>query len=502
VDELIRVVESKFAGEHIRIGGRTQEAAAFLRETRSATTASSTAATEETVRVPADGKAAWRSVFMSDTLAEEFSTTMQQTGWGRYMTSPDTHVPAAAVDAARVYVNWIGVVFAVDLRTGKLVWRTEKFSRFNGQTMSVVQSGMDAAACTITAADGRVFVVGTPAPPNGGTPSGNTLRCLDGATGKVLWNTQNAMGPTGTAVGRMVAGAFSGPTAAPDAAAAGKVSATPLSQYTFTSTALIDGPTLYVVGAPQGQANLELIAIDVAKGGKLWSLPLGAAVAGQNFRGQMQLPSAVLRMDSGTLYVLTNNGALLCVDTADQTVRWALRTEGPPQSDRENMIFFSNSVPAPVIEPPGEIVLSGGRLYIKEKATRLLYALDPSGPKLLWKRPLGKDQGIAGDRAGRLLTTGAAAEAIDAATHALLWSTPLSAKTGQMRPVFAGRTMLVQSARGIFMIDTNTGDVLKVFRSPDTAAVGANLLVSGDRLISVSNRSVTAYALVDEAAAK
>ena len=147
------------------------------------------------------------------------------------------------------------------------------------------------------------------------------------------------------------------------------------------------------------------------------------------------------------------------------------------------------------IEPSGFVGLFDGVLYAKETGASTLYAIDPAGTTVLWKRPLEEELSIAAIRGNELLVVGNAAEGIDVSTHALLWSTPLPVQTGQMSAVFGGNRMIVHGGRGLYVIDTDTGDIVRVIHGPDTDAVGSNLMVGGGKLVAVSNHAVRAYNL-------
>ena len=47
--------------------------------------------------------------------------------------------------------------------------------------------------------------------------------------------------------------------------------------------------------------------------------------------------------------------------------------------------------------------------------------------------------------------------------------------------------------RGVYEIDRQTGDTLRIFRGADKECLGGALWRTGDRLVTVSNRAVTAY---------
>jgi len=51
----------------------------------------------------------------------------------------------------------MGIVFAVDLPTGKLVWRTSKLSVFHGQAMMLIQNGFSISQAGIVTDGQRVL---------------------------------------------------------------------------------------------------------------------------------------------------------------------------------------------------------------------------------------------------------------------------------------------------------------------------------------------------------
>ena len=465
-DEIARSTAAKYPGETITVAGKALDVAGYfaaLRASATPATAPSTPDARSTPAVPVGDGELWQTEFLAAETASSWGTMLARMGWGRFMDTPGSTIPPAAVDADRVYVNWIGIVFAVDVGTGKLAWRTSKFSDFTKQGDSFVQMGTDLDRFALVADGGRVFAVGAQ-PTNMGMEQQTPVRCFDGETGKVKWAS---------------------------------TSVPAVSQYNFCGVPVVSGDTLFAIASKQNQAKFEIVALDVENGKMRWSSELGTPTSGQSFRGTQQLPSPQLVVDGSNIFVLTNNGATLCVDADTHGVKWAVKTDAPPVMDRENMMMFSDDSPQTKVEPNGTILSHDGLLYLKEKSARMLYAVDPSGPTMLWKRPLGKDTGVAAFEGDRLLTVGTDAGAIGAGDHALKWSTPLRVQTGGLVPVVAGKQMLVSSARGIYRISTDTGDVLKVHRGADKDTAGGALFLAGDKLINVTNRTVTAYPLAD-----
>jgi hypothetical protein len=131
-------------------------------------------------------------------------------------------------------------------------------------------------------------------------------------------------------------------------------------------------------------------------------------------------------------------------------------------------------------------------LYFKDSDGSAIYALDLSGPKLLFRRPVDEDQLLAHvDDAGFCLV-GPTFSLIDAKTRTLTWAPALPVTADAMKPVRAGDDYLVFTGRGIYQINP-AKQTIEIFRGADLESVGGSLLRAGDKLIAVSNLSVTAY---------
>src|SRR5581483_4186854 len=173
----------------------------------------------------------------------------------------------------------------------------------------------------------------------------------------------------------------------------------------------------------------------MVNGRSLWSLSLGTATAGSNWRGMAQIPVCNLLYNGGNIYVLTNNGAVVAVNSGEKRVTWALKMEGPPVNTNG---FFNQYQPPEKIRTPAALFLKENVLYCKEADADDIYAVDLAGPSLKWKRPADPDETIVGIDGSRIYTAGKEVGGIDAASHALVWSTRLPLDSGTYRPMMSG----------------------------------------------------------------
>lgn len=102
---------------------------------------------------------------MDDTLAERIEGTLRNMGWSGEEAPVNGAVPPSATDGKRVYLNWLGIVFAVDAKTGKLLWRSRKFSDLSNQAQQFVYGGVNISRYTMALSGNKVFVTGLPLEP-------------------------------------------------------------------------------------------------------------------------------------------------------------------------------------------------------------------------------------------------------------------------------------------------------------------------------------------------
>jgi hypothetical protein len=82
---------------------------------------------------------------------------------------------------------------------------------------------------------------------------------------------------------------------------------------------------------------------------------------------------------------------------------------------------------------------------------------------------------------------------MDMASRELQWSAHLPGLRSSIQPVLSPGHIDLFLPRGIFDMDTSSGDTLTIFRGYDHDSGGGTLWRSGDRLVAVSRKSITAY---------
>jgi outer membrane protein assembly factor BamB len=256
--------------------------------------------------------------------------------------------------------------------------------------------------------------------------------------------------------------------------------------------------TVYATAANRGSADMQLIAINMTNGRSLWTLPLGSVAAGSTWRGEAAIPPCNLLYDAGKLYVLTNNGALLCINTGEKRMTWAFACDGPPISQNG---WFGGAEPPEKVQTPTALLLRDNVVYFKERDADDVYAIDLTGPSLKWKRPVSSMETIAGIDQSRLYTAGIDVGGIDLDSRALLWSTRLPVRNGMFKPLMSGGSLFMFLGRGIYQLDIRGGDIQRIFRGYDRDSMGGSVYQNATGLITVSNQAVTAYAADRQAAA-
>jgi outer membrane protein assembly factor BamB len=190
------------------------------------------------------------------------------------------------------------------------------------------------------------------------------------------------------------------------------------------------GDQIFTVTHTRGAQEMFLTVVNFTTGKMEWNVSLGTpATATNNYRGQPEYPVPVLLHRMGMIYVLTNNGATICVSIPGKRVEWAFTYDMKPLPD-SNMWWGYRARPA--VETFGVLMVNEGILYIKEQGNACMYALDLSGaaPTLKWKRPVDDCDMLASIDDKQIYLLGEDVAAMDVQTRTLQWSTKLPMQTG------------------------------------------------------------------------
>lgn len=455
--QLVSSIRTQYAGQTVTIGGQEVVAADYaqsLLATPSQTRpAPPDALAAETVLLPTAEKPLWQIRVAPAGTLERMESQIRNSGWGSNGIHYAGTVTPTAIDEQRIYLNWFGIICAADLKTGKLLWRTGKVSDVQDKAMTMLQYGIDVSRFTIGAAGGKVFGVRSDLK-NPGNGSSYQLECFDPESGKVQWKGGSGL--------------------------------------VYLSMPYLADGSVYAVTASGD--TLNLIALNMRNGQPEWQVALGKCRSGNNYRGGLNYPAPKLMMINGTMFVATDNGALLAVNLTQRRIEWALQHDTRPGVGGER-VFWNDGSTTRAFETPGTLLLADGTLFLKDKAARLLYAVDPLTPAVVWKRPVSSDEMVfaIADRTAYLL--GHDLSALDIRSQKLLWSTRIPSETDDLRPLLANGHIYVLTARGIYDVDARNGDILRIFRGANRDAAGGKLFLSGDKLVCVSDTAVTAYSI-------
>jgi outer membrane protein assembly factor BamB len=461
-------LERDHPGARMTIGGREVSAADYLKALASEPKEAAAAAEPKSAEPSftglaprADAEPAWRFKFL-----EESDWSAIQSSMRNYYGASNLSaiVPSTVTDGQRVYCNWLGACFALDVATGKTVWKSADpksiVARLKANDGRFMYYSTNTAQLSIAIGRGVVLSVAT-------SPNQNNwfrLVARQAATGKELWSSERA--------------------------------ASGLGRWSFVGTPLIDGDTLLTVTYQAGTSNeMALRQIDLQTGKEIWSLPLGTPqmIADENW-GQQFLPIPTMVRSGDHLYLLTDDGALLAIDTGRRRIEWAFKYDAPTNAGTGRRFIRNVGGTERHSHACGPIVIRDGIIYFKESSSPTLYAIDPSGPKLKWKWQDSDAANLVGIDEQNVYLFSDELSAISRMKPALQWSHLLPVEVQGVGPKVGAKAVLVFTSRGLFEISKETGDDRReVFRGADVGAAGGTILSAGNRLICVSNVAVTAY---------
>jgi len=170
-DTLAATIRNRAGDESVQIGGRETTISGFLDHLiaeaphGSDTVSKSQAASnrnQQKLRAPGESDGPeWQVRYLSETGRKALAANASDSRGGG--ASLKSYVPPVVVINDRIYCNWLGICFAVDAETGKLLWRTDKFVELTGKFEQFGSGNrVNLAHYSIAAGQGRVVAVGVP----------------------------------------------------------------------------------------------------------------------------------------------------------------------------------------------------------------------------------------------------------------------------------------------------------------------------------------------------
>ncbi len=466
-EKVARQVERRFADQSVTIAGESVSAIEAIQmigyEPGTSDETKHGLGMTDLAAAPADeADPTWQFRFMSDQAQRSLNDALSN--WWGPASGMGGLVPANDTDGERIYCNWLGVCFAIDAQTGKLLWRSKKFKELYTNFQNFRHGSGIASRYDLIAAEDVVVTLTLPLDKLNHWREPYRLEVLDGKTGNVKWNTSGVNW---------------------------------LKEISFIGRPLIHEDKLIAVSHPQQGSEVTLKVMSIEDSQVQWELPLGQAVMINTRHGQEHVPDPALLLDGDQLYVLTNNGALLTIDIPRRRIAWALTYEPPPGTNNQNHFWGGGPSDAGTLPTRGGLWTYEGVLYFKETNSPTLYALDPQQRKILWKRPVEPDATVVGIDAERVYLLGRELLAIDRKTRGLKWSTTLPIGVGRLRAIHDDGRLSVLTGRGIYEINKANGDTLRIFRGHDLTSKGGSIDLLGDKLICISNHTLSMYSLDD-----
>jgi outer membrane protein assembly factor BamB len=474
-EQIRRELSDRYSDEKITIGGQTAAPAAMLERllgdgSKTADTKTSTSSSHP-VEAPLDLSGvvdpAWQLRFAAS--IEAGMTPPELTQWESNSLSGT--VPAVTIDGTSVFVNFLGSIFAVDLKSGKLLWRSASFHNLEVTAMQQNVQMLDTSRFDIVASGEHVWpLVRDLKDQNPFAPF--QLMCRRADNGELIWRTADL------------------PEYAP---------------YDLVGRPLLADGKLFITGKTnanpqqqQGQPQQFVLAIQPHDGKLLWKTEVGTFRQGQQFyywrynREPSPQPQLVYR--AGSVYVDTHVGVFARLDADTGALDWGYGYRTDPVSGQNRFFFFFGDEPqqekATVSSQP---VQTGDGFLIKGMQSGRLYALDPNRMKVLWERPIAKSSRLLGASHDALFLGGPEICALDLHTRELLWATRIPNGSMDGRVLVRSDGLWQLTPRGVFEIDLKSGRVRRIFRGNDLGAAGGDVLLTDELLLAVSNRTISAY---------
>ena len=471
-ESLLAQLKQRHATDTVKIGGKEVVAADYvsdlLKKKKSAGDPSSVATIR--LELPKAGtlQPAWQVPFLSRKGVATLDAVVGQNSY--YQSGLGTMVPNHANDAERIYLNWMGIIFAVDIQSGKLLWRTDSFDKLHPHFATMQQGRVNLSQYGIHVVGDRVLTTALGLDRLNYWQPAIPLTSWNAKTGEKQWSVGGEQNGNISYLGQF---------------------------YPWKGGVL-------VVTHAQQQAAMTLNAINLSSGASDWSMPLGAFQQQNNpYTGGTTFSLPEFAEVGRQLCVMNNSGAVLQVSPTEKKIDGQFVLYEPKQTtDMQNNYYGNQSLPEEKrLHTRGRMLVRDGLLLVKEVGKSELFCVDMQSQKVLWKRPTVASAMIVDADDQFVYLMNSELSTYDRNTGKLQWSINLPVSGGGLSLVSSGNSVFIATRRGIFEIGRLDGRVKRIVRTAETDSNGISMRVIGNHLVTVSNSSVTGYRLSDPSGA-
>ncbi|MHC5537797.1 outer membrane protein assembly factor BamB family protein [Singulisphaera rosea] len=464
---------NRYRDDSLVIGGRAGSPSEQLRrllespstETVAKSPSTSESATDATLGAGEQVDPTWQT-----RVAESIEAGMNPHELTQWESNPlSAAVPAVTIDGSSLYANYLGHVFAIDLKSGKMLWRSASFHNLEVIAMQDQSRMLDPNRFAIIASGDYVWSLGRDIKDqNFMAPF--RLTCRRASSGEVVWQSSDLAD---------------------------------YAQVDMFGAPLLVGDKIFVVGKAvanpqqQGLPQELLLAIQPHDGKLLWKTEVATfRQANQMYfyyyaRDTSPLPRLVYR--AGSMYLDTQVGLLARVDAESGTLDWGYGYRTDPSQNMGGRFFFGYPQQQDATTASSPPLPLGDAFLVKGAQSDRLTAVEPNQMKILWERPISKSARMLGADDNALFLGGPEVSAIDLKTRDLLWATRIPNGSLEGRVLVRPDGVWQLTPRGVFEIDPKSGSIRRIFRGKDLGSVGGDLYLTDKFFLTVSNRTISAY---------
>ena len=465
-ESLLAQLKQRFPDEKIKIAGREMLTVDYVQGViGKSTSAAQTTKANTAFDLPAGTlKPAWQVPYLSKKGRAQLQQAVSSNSY--YQSGLETIVPNHSADAERIYLNWMGIVFAIDVQSGKLLWRTDSFDKVHEHFQTMQQGRVSLSQYGIQVVGDRVLTTALPLDRLNHWQPAIPLTSWDGKTGQKQWSLGGEQNGNMSYLGRF---------------------------YPWKGSVL-------VVSHAQQQTAMTLNSINLTTGASEWTMPLGT-VQGQNnpYSGGTTVPLPEFAEVGRQLCVMNNSGAVLQISPTEKKIDGQFKLYEPKQTTDGMNYYYGNQALSEEkrLHTEGRMIAKDGLLYLKEVGKSELYCVDVQSQKVLWKRPTVSSAMIveADDQLVYLMNSELSAH--ERTTGKLRWSLKLPVSGGGLSVVTTGNSVYAATQRGIFEISKKEGRVTRIVRTAGTDSSGISMRIVGNSLVIVTNYDVCGYRLSD-----